>query len=335
MFKKIAQNKKWIFSGVGCALPSFFILSILAPLATVVSQRLLPAPVILRATIIEDTTPQDLKDWISLASATKVDVIEENSNENLSESDELIRQNQVYRANEFSSLLNSPVVKKLRKSRRYDIDKIVLEINNNSRETISDVQLRVDSLYSLWSIEAEGPFLTPSKRKELLGRAIESYSNNALIFESLPEIPARSSLQIIVYGDIYKDSFHSGGVSLRTPGKTNRIKPVYSVEDSTFVRIQRRPVQFFSLVFITAFSIGWQGVLWWPTIKKRIKAKALYQTAGEFALNGKNEIAMSLLYKAVKAGWSKKEYAMNDREFKSLKEREDFQKLFSSKKPVD
>jgi hypothetical protein len=282
--------------------------------------RFFSADLIFRVNHDQTTLPPDLKEWLSEIGHTVW------LNKKLLSSDENINQ-------ELAAFLHNPVVKKLQKFElRRDFDRLTLAIVNQSTNVVSGLRLRLDRVSHLWGVEITGTFIAPNEQASIRNQIIDGYKDQTIIVPSLPPIPKNSSLEISLYG-----SLEFSEPTLNVIGSSMTLRNVVEIDEGWIVYWLKNPLQFklymVSLLFILISFLAIAGIPIWHSVTRRIVIKEekniLYNSACSTALEGRIEDAMVLLRQAVTVGYSNFEHARNDNDLRALRDRADFEELFS------
>ena len=153
-----------------------------------------------------------------------------------------------------------------------------------------------------------------------------------VILSSLPTLPPDASIEVVLYGTINKHS----EPTLIVIGHTSDVKEVRSVEESWFLGLYQNPWELLIWIplptyLVTLLLFAYLRRLRRVSVKQAIPA-TLYDTGCQLAKNGRADEAMVLLRQAVESGYTNRAHAKQDVDLESLRDRDDFQELFSEPK---
>ncbi len=278
--------------------------------------KLFRPDVLLRYRAVETTIPRDLSEWLNqihreVSWRPSLDLGEENA--------------------DLAEILSNPVSKKLGDVGA-NVEKLVLELTNQSDAAVSGAKLRVEGVLQLWGADAKGTFLTTPESTNLLDAVAKGYSNDSVILSSLPTLPPDASLEVVLYGTINKHS----EPTLNIVGHTSDVRKIQSVEESWFIELYQSPWKLLIWIPVPAYVAM---ILFFAYLRRlrRISVKqalptTLYNTGCKLAKQGRAEDAMVLLRQAVESGYTNRTHAKQDVDLESLRSRDDFRELFSEPK---
>lgn len=217
-----------------------------------------------------------------------------------------------------------------------EVHRLTLDIANTGDEPIQDVVLNVSGVIRLLDINIAAAFLTEDGieklEDEILSRAVEKLSAREGLFEfrtdvaihALPEIPAKSSFVIELYGIIASSSRGE----LTAPGAASRVLREITVEEGSLAYfLFGEPSLLFPALGVLLALFLLSATVLGGIIAGKTKPTMLYELAGNEAKEGRDANAIVLLQKAFDVGFTDKSKAKQDKNLESLYEREDFKKL--------
>ncbi|WP_264323911.1 TPR end-of-group domain-containing protein [Romeriopsis navalis] len=328
----ISENREWVFSGIGVAIVLAFIPTLISGFSKIPS--MLVPDVIVRVQVVENTLPPDIAEWFKKIPAANRDAELLYKTKGISNRE--TRKDAL--VGDALKPLISPIAKKLDFYYNKGFKKYIVELENQSNKPVSDAKLRLDNVYALWSADAEGTFLSPDARLQLISQIEKGHSNDSIVLSKLPTLPAKSDLKLVLYADNYSSLFNK--LEFSVSGHSSDVRTVRQLEDSLLADWAANPHKPFEIIIFILLIGGYSS---WAfgmpiyhnklsQIRRDASAKALYAAGCRFAYLRKDDEAMLLLKRAVDTGYSNNKAALSDPNLNDLRNREDFQNLFPNSK---
>lgn len=347
----------------------FAILAVTVPTVIIPIYRHATRPtIIVRTDLSEDTRPLDIIDWMSNVSnqarffrgpqyfdnsaeaMNALNELKNISNEEraalkrqlviLDQSLSNLREEYELLAGADSGITIDKLDEKSGFFRQGGLDKLQIEILNQSNKTVNDLSLRISSLNELWASTITGTFITPEETQKLEAALEANFQDqeNYLALPKVPEIPPNSSLEITLYGDM--SIVQGRGPEIKVESETNKVdlKQRVKLDNGRIVRLLLEPWRFYALLWL---ALGSTAMLIGGIITSRLsdhayqqyqQGKKLYFAAQYLAKMNRYQEAISVFEAARTFGnfhFSNESQIREDQKLFPEDQQEEFLKVFS------
>jgi hypothetical protein len=129
-------------------------------------------------------------------------------------------------------LYESPVADRLQKHAFRSINRLWIQVSNESDKEIAHVRVNARRVDSLWSAQMSGTYVAPMESKAFED-GLSLTPDGRLIFPELPVLPPHSKLEFLIFGNITGGYY--GGVDVSAPVRSQTIEFV-TLERTWWVR---------------------------------------------------------------------------------------------------
>jgi hypothetical protein len=138
------------------------------------------------------------------------------------------------------------------------IDMARIEVVNQTNESIGDLFIRLDNVFSLWGIEASGSFLSQADAEAFTAKLAPILNDSSIRImqkdtsvklPKLPSLPPGSSMELTVYGNLEYLK------PVVTTGRSSAIREVVEVEDGSLIQLINNPSRVIAFVPLLVYVV--------------------------------------------------------------------------------